>query len=113
MTQDPAYFSHAWWNYTYAARGLYAEQLERWFAVFPREQVLVLISEEMLEQPAETYLRVLEFLGAEPHQLTSYPRIFSRDYEQMTPATRAGLEAFFADPNRRLAALLGHDLPWG
>ena len=113
MKQDTAYFSHAWWNYTYAARGLYAEQLERWFAVFPEAQVLVLISEEMLEQPAETYLRVLEFLGAERHQLTSYPRIFSRDYEQMPPATRARLEAFFAEPNRRLAALLGRDLPWG
>ena len=29
MLADPAYFSHAWWNYTYLARGLYAEQLER------------------------------------------------------------------------------------
>ena len=25
MLGDPAYFSHAWWNYTDAARGRYAE----------------------------------------------------------------------------------------
>ena len=30
MRADAGYFSHAWWNYTYLARGRYAEQLERW-----------------------------------------------------------------------------------
>ena len=35
MTDDPSYFSHEWWDHTYPARGRYAEQLERWFAVFP------------------------------------------------------------------------------
>jgi hypothetical protein len=113
MMRDPAYFSHAWWNYTYATRGLYAEQLERWRAVFPQEQILVLISEEMLERPAETYARVLDFLGVDRHELGSYPRIFSRDYEEMADATRARMEGFFAEPNRRLATLLGRDPPWG
>ena len=113
MLRDPTYFSHAWWNYTYAARGLYAEQLERWFAAFPREQLLVLFMEEMLEQPAETYARALDFLGAHRHELRSYPHIFSRDYAEMTSGARTRLEAFFAEPNRRLAALLGLELPWG
>jgi hypothetical protein len=113
MIRDPSYFSHAWWNYTYAARGLYAEQLERWFAAFPREQVLVLISEEMLDNPAETYARVLDFLGADRHELGEYPRIFSRDYSGMAEPTRRRLQDFFSAPNRRLAALLGRKLPWG
>jgi hypothetical protein len=113
MMQDPSYFSYGWWNYTYAARGLYAEQLERWFAAFPREQLLVLFSEEMLERPAETYGLVLEFLGADRRELRSYPRIFSRDYAEMPGATRTRLEEFFAAPNRRLAALLDRALPWG
>jgi hypothetical protein len=113
MIREPSYFSHAWWNYTYAARGLYAEQLERWFAVFPREQLLVLVSEEMLDDPAETYPRVLDFLGADGHELSSYPRIFSRDYAAMAEPTRRRLQDFFAKPNRRLGALLGRELPWG
>ena len=79
MLRDPSYFSEAWWDHTYAARGRYAEQLERWFALFPREQVLVLFSDDLLQQPAETYARVLDFLGVDSYELSSYPRIFSRD----------------------------------
>jgi hypothetical protein len=112
MVREPSYFSHAWWNYTYLARGRYAEQLERWFAVFPREQLLVLFSEELRDQPNATYARTLDFLGAPRRDLHSYPRIFEQDYAPMNPATRARLDRYFAEPNRRLAALLGRDLPW-
>ena len=112
MLRDPSYFSHAWWNYTYVARGRYAEQLERWLAAFPRDQLLVLLTDELAADTAGTYRRVLDFLGAEAQDLDSYPRIFDRDYADMGPATRVRLEELFAEPNRRLAALLGRDLPW-
>jgi hypothetical protein len=112
MTADPRYFSHAWWNWTYRARGLYAEQLERWYDVFPRGQVLVLLNEELDAQPAETYARVLEFLGAPPHELESFPRVFSRKYAGMPPETRRELEAFYVAPNRRLSELLDRELGW-
>jgi hypothetical protein len=112
MLDDPSYFSHAWWNYTYLARGRYAEQLERWFASFPREQLLVLLTEELAADTAATYRRVLDFLRVEASELESYPRIFERDYEQMRPETRLRVEERFAEPNRRLGALLGRELPW-
>ena len=112
MLADPAYFSHPWWNYTYIARGRYAEQLERWYVVFPRERLLALFTEELGQDPGTTYRRVLEFLGLERRELPSYPRIFEREYEQMRPGTRAEVERSFAEPNRRLAALLGRELPW-
>jgi hypothetical protein len=112
MLRDPSYFSEAWWNHTYAARGRYAEQLERWFAVFPPEQLLVLFSDELLQQPEATYARVLDFLGVGSYELSSYPRIFSREYSEMNAATRAQLEGVFAGPNAELAGLLGRELPW-
>jgi Sulfotransferase domain len=112
MLRDPTYFSHAWWNYTYAARGRYAEQLERWFAAFPREQLLVLLTDDLAADTASTYRRVLEFLEVEPRGLDSYPRIFEREYGEMDPVTRARLEEEFAEPNLRLTELLGRELPW-
>jgi len=112
MLGDPAYFSYAWWNYTYTARGRYAEQLGRWFEVFPRERLLVLLTDELATDAAGTYLRVLDFLGVDAHDLGSYPKVFERDYGAMESATRAKLERAFAEPNRRLAVLLGRDLPW-
>ncbi len=112
MVGDPRYFSREWWTHTYFARGLYAEQLERWYAAFPREQLLVLATEEYAARPAETYAEVLRFLGAPPHALREHPRVFSREYEPLDPGTRAALAERYADPNRRLYELLGRDLGW-
>ncbi len=110
--RDPRYFSHAWWNFTYLSRGRYAEQLERWLELVPRERLLILPSEELLERPSETYKHVLDFLGAPAHELDAYPRIFVREYGEMDPQTRSRLREHYAEPNRRLYELLGRDLGW-
>ena len=112
LRADPSYFSHAWWNYTYRARGRYAEQLERWLAVFPRDQLLILPSDDLLLEPERAHAQVLEFLGAAPQRLDSYPRVFEREYEPMKPETRVRLAAEFEQPNRRLYELLGRELGW-
>lgn len=112
MLRDPRYFSHAWWDHTYVARGRYAAQLERWFDVFPREQLLVLASEDLASDPAGTYARVLEFLGAPRHELASYPRVYEQQYAEMRPETRRRLATEFAAPNQRLYELLGRDFGW-
>jgi hypothetical protein len=112
MSADPAYFSHAWWNFTYLARGRYAEQLERWFALFPREQLLVVSSADLHDRPAETYAEILGHIGVEPHELASYPHLFSREYSPMPDDARARLTEYYAEPNRRLYELLGRDFGW-
>jgi hypothetical protein len=112
LAREPGYFSHAWWDYTYLARGRYEEQLERWLAVFPQEQLLVVASDELAAEPGETYAGVLEFLGAPAHELGSYPRVYEQSYTEMRPDTRSRLVEHFAEPNRRLYELLGRDLGW-
>jgi hypothetical protein len=112
MTVNPRYFSREWWSHTYKARGRYAEQLERWLALFPPEQLLVLPSDDLGGDPAAAHARVLEFLGAPPQRLESYPRVYEREYEPMRPETRERLAGEFEAPNRRLYELLGRDLGW-
>jgi hypothetical protein len=112
LAADPSYFSHAWWSHAYKSRGRYAEQLERWLAVFPREQLLILPSEDLGGEPERTHARVLDFLGVVPHRLDAYPRVYERQYEAMSPETRERLAAEFEAPNRRLYELLGRDLGW-
>ena len=112
LAADPSYFSRAWWSHAYKSRGRYAEQLERWLAVFPREQLLILPSEDLGGEPERTHARVLDFLGAVPHRLDAYPRVYERQYEAMSPETRERLAAEFEAPNRRLYELLGRDLGW-
>lgn len=112
LAREPGYFSHPWWDYTYLARGRYAEQLERWLAVFPREQLLVVPSEELAADPGQIYARVLEFLGAPRHELASYPRVYEQEYAELRAETRRSLAEYFAEPNRRLYELLGRDFGW-
>jgi Sulfotransferase domain len=112
LAADPSYFSRAWWSHAYKSRGRYAEQLERWLAAFPREQLLILPSEDLGGEPERTHARVLDFLGAAPHRLDAYPRVYERQYEAMTLETRERLAAEFEAPNRRLYELLGRDLGW-
>jgi Sulfotransferase domain len=112
LAADPSYFSRAWWSHAYKSRGRYAEQLERWLVLFPREQLLILPSEDLGGEPERTHARVLDFLGAAPHRLDAYPRVYERQYEAMTPETRERLAAEFEAPNRRLYELLGRDLGW-
>jgi Sulfotransferase domain len=112
LVAEPRYFSREWWSHTYQARGRYAEQLERWLAVFPREQLLIVPSDDLAAEPAEAHARVLDFLGAAPQRLDQYPRVYEREYEPMNPETREQLAAEFEEPNQRLYELLGRELGW-
>jgi len=113
MLVDPGYYGAAWRYHSYLARGRYAEQLDRWFAAFPRESFLVLGSEaELFRDPEATYARVLEHLGAAPYSLDAYPAVLAREYEAMDADTRRWLEDYYREPNARLYELLGRDFGW-
>jgi Sulfotransferase domain len=97
----------------YFGRGLYAEQLERWLELFPREQLLVVPTEDLLARPAETYAETLAFLGVRDWRLDSFPEHNKKPYLAIDPAVRARLEERYAEPNERLARLLGREFDWG
>jgi hypothetical protein len=115
LEREPGYRSHAYDHHSYAARGLYAEQLERWFAVFPRGQFLILQSERMWRRPAEVMAEVERFLGIPEHPLGpgfGFEHRQSRRYPPMAPAARGLLERELAEPNERLYRLLGERFDW-
>jgi hypothetical protein len=97
----------------YVGRGLYADQLERWLAHVPREQLLVIRSEDFLAKPDETYAQVFDFLQLRPWQVRDYEARNTASYAPIDPDLRARLEARFAEPNARLARLLGREFDWG
>jgi Sulfotransferase domain len=113
MLADPRYRSNEFRDHTYVARSLYADQLERWFAHFPREQLLVLGAEEFLARPAETYEEVLAFVGLRPWKLGQFSPRNRASYAPIEPATRTRIEERFAEPNARLFELLGREFAWG
>lgn len=112
IASEPGYDSVSHRHHSYLARGLYAEQLDRWYEHVPREQLLVLRSEDLFADPAAVFSEVLRFLELPPHELGEYQPYNQRPYTGLAPGTREELRRYFAEPNRRLEQLLGRDLGW-
>jgi hypothetical protein len=109
---DPSYRAWDYQHFSYVARGMYAEQLERWATVFPRDRILVLKSEDFFTDPRTGHARVLDFLGLEPRLLQTYQTFNPTSGSSMKPETRACLRERFAEPGRRLSAFLGSAFEW-
>ena len=100
-------------------RGLYAIQLEHYFAVMdkagkPRSDLLIVRSEELRQQTQEVYNKILDFLDLPLHSL----RDSSEKHETPQGAMplpkdlRRKLEQFYEPYNQRLYKLLGWDNVW-
>jgi hypothetical protein len=116
MKRDPLARVVPFRRFSYAARGLYAEQLRRWFEEFPREQFLILDSAELFADPRNALRRILSFVGAAPWAPTEF-----RNYSYTTTPAKnpdipepvaTELRHRFTAPNRDLELLLGTDLEW-
>jgi hypothetical protein len=113
MLADPGYDSQAMQHHAYVARGEYAPQLEAWRERFDPAQIHVIVAEEFFADPAAAYRRVLDFLGLPmPAQPPQFKAFNARPAGGMRAETRERLAARFAEPNARLAELLGRRLEW-
>ncbi len=101
-------------RFSYKARGHYADQVRRYFDQFPREDVLVLLSDDLFENPASTVDSVCRFVGADPGQFRPdlAPQNVSVGDSKVPAELRLSLDAYFAEPNAELARLLDRPLPW-
>ncbi len=103
-------------NSRYLSRGIYVDQLLRWWRYFDKEQTLVLKSEDFFKSPHGTLKSVFGFLELpdwEPGVLDLHNKRNRGGYRRgMDPATRKRLEEFFEPHNRRLYEHLGVDFGW-
>lgn len=107
---DPGFRWFYLQHYSYAAKGEYAGQLERWMERYPG-RLLVETLEDLRADPAGVSGRVLEFLGLEPWG-GAPGRLNGGSYPPMAESTRRRLRERFAPHNERLYRLLGRDLGW-
>jgi hypothetical protein len=104
-------------RYSYLARGDYADQLERWFDVYPRDRFLILESEEFFTDPGRVLDRVLDFVGAKPwsppeFRNYSYLERGVVGHQEVPSNLRGRFDSRFAESNRRLRQLVHEDLGW-
>jgi hypothetical protein len=99
--------------FSYFSRGLYADLLAPYFERFPREQMLVVRFEDIVSKPAALAERLQRFLGlaARPGDSEDLGVInpSEKDTTGLATGIRDELRARYAEPNRRLVAMLGSD----
>ena len=64
----------SFWNYMYFRSGLYAEQIERYFDLFPRERFFMTTLPDLINDPNGSVGAMLAFLGADPMAVEGFPR---------------------------------------
>jgi hypothetical protein len=117
LLQDEHYYSSAYKHLSYLTRGIYVDQLRAWMDIFPREQFLILKSEEFYADPLAAFKQVAAFLNlpqAEPRiKKQAYKQYEHNTYSsQMDPALRKRLSEYFEPHNARLYEFLGIDFGW-
>lgn len=109
---ETGYNSFAHQKFSYLTRGVYVDALARWFTFFPRDQFLILKSEDFYADPPAVLRRTFAFLDVQDWTLNTFTPFNQARYDDMHPDTRARLSAHFAPHNQRLYALLGEDFGW-
>jgi hypothetical protein len=106
-------FGFAHQKYSYVSRSRYAEQLRRWYELFPKEHLYIMTLEELKKDPEGTLSRLYEFLGVGPASVDTSIQLMRGSYKNsLEEKTRNRLEEYFAPYNRELEELTGRRFDW-
>jgi tetratricopeptide (TPR) repeat protein len=96
----------------YLARGRYIEFIKNWRTFFPREQLLILKSEDFYAGAATTVKQVLEFLDLPEYQLSEYQNANPGSYQPVNKSIRDWLRDYFLPYNQQLEEYLSTNFNW-
>lgn len=103
-------------NYRFEPRylvwSLYYYFLKKWINIFPREQFLILNSNDFYAKTPAVMERVFDFLGLPNNQLTEYPKYTVGGYASIGNELKTKLSDFFQPHNQKLEEYLGIKFNW-
>ncbi len=91
---------------------LYYYYLKRWFEYFPREQFLIIKSEDFFENPEKIIQETYQFLGLPEYKLTEFPKLNVGYYPEISNKIKNDLKEYFRPHNQKLEDLLGMQFNW-
>lgn len=113
LLADPKYPGMAYRHNGYLERGHYADQLERIYSRFPREQVLILESDAMFRDPPSQVRRVWDFLGLDAVEVAHLETHNANASQGNIPAEQhRRLADYYRPYNTRLYDLVGTNFGW-
>jgi hypothetical protein len=100
-------------NYSYKSRGLYKQQLDRYFECFDQEQMLILQSEKLFSDPNNTMNQVLDFLGLKRFSPFDFQaRNVGSNKLDIDPTIYQELNNYFKPYNEELFESLNRRFDW-
>ncbi|MCA1059073.1 sulfotransferase domain-containing protein [Rossellomorea aquimaris] len=112
MEEDENYIPDDVFRYSLVERGLYHKQLERYYRYFDTNQIHIIKSEDLFQNPQKVCNKVLKFLGLPRCKLKDREARNTRSYHKMNPDTEAMLYDRFRAENQKLYKLIGKDFNW-
>ena len=109
---EEKYFSYNQTAYSYLNRGIYIDQIKIWMNLFPKEQFLILRTEDLESNPNTVLKQTFEFLNLPDFtvQNTSHKNVGK--YKEMNSDTRKWLIEYFKPHNEKLYKYLERDFQW-
>lgn len=92
--------------------GLYVYKLKRWMSVFPKEQMLILKSEDFFKNTEDHMQRVYDFLGIPSASAPQYGKHNAGSYSVENKEIRDKLRDFFQPHTTQLEDYLGVEFGW-
>ena len=97
--------------YSYLDRGFYARQVRRIHELFGKENCLVILNEDLLNDHHRTLQTVLRFLDVDETRIPTASKVFHHAYEEkIEPELQTQLTDLFRADIRELEQLLQRDL---
>ncbi|MDH3765155.1 MAG: sulfotransferase domain-containing protein, partial [Nitrosopumilus sp.] len=93
-------------------RSIYVNNLKRWFEIFPRNQILIIKSEDFKSNKAEILKKTFEFLNISSYDLSDLKNKNVARYSSINSDTKKMLEDFFKPYNEKLYDLLNINFDW-
>lgn len=113
MSKEENYYSEKYHNYSYLTAGMYIDKLKPWFDTFNDDQILILQSEDLYDDPQGIFNDTLKFLNLPSYKLPKFERYnFYEDKPMLDDNTRKKLDDFFRLHNERLYKFLGRNFHW-
>jgi hypothetical protein len=106
--------SHNFVHSTYKSRGMYKGQIERYFNYFPREQILIINSDDLFTNTADTLRQIFKFVGVDTKYKVEnlQPRNVSSNRTKVEPHVYEYLNSYFQPYNEALYKFLGKNYKW-
>lgn len=96
----------------YLSRGHYFDQLQRWYEFFPKDQIQILITEELEANPDIILRQIFKFLELSDFKIKNLKKQNIGNYKKMNQEIRKLLIEYFKSHNQKLYKFLGRDLSW-